>query len=318
MARSNEYKSEGGSFDNLSDALSSIDNLLDDVKKADEQREVLPVKARGFRNVISELQIELGACIAELMKSWNELDLDPLYIYSTEEVSMTEYTRHVKFLHPEYEHVWLTEGKGQDVSSLLIPFIDYGIVYDYKEQKLTVTNLLLDTKLNLPDFKTSLQAAHVDLEILKEDAKRVEVVCANGEAAHKKLSETLTRYCEAHEIELVNEEEAIPYMESPEERAARLRKEAEAKRKDELEAKKRAEEEERAAQKKAEEEERARKRLEAKAAREAKTKDARLVSKSAGPTTGTGRSLPPPMPTSAPGGRVSAPPIPPRLKKTPG
>lgn len=316
MARSNEYRSEGGSFDNLSDALSSIDNLLKDVKQADENREVPHEKQRGFRNVISELQAELGACIAELMKSWDELDLDPLYIYSTEELSVTEYSRHIKFLHPEYEHVWLTEGKGQDVGSSLIPFIDYGIVYNYEQKKLTVTNLLLDTKLNLPDFKTSLQAAHVDLEILKEDAKRVEVVCANGEAAYKRLSETLRRYCDAHDLELVIEEESIPYVESPEERAARLRMEAEAKRKEEQEARKQAEEEERAARRKEEEEERIRMRAEAKAARAAKTKDQRPISRSPSGSAGAGRSLPPPMPSAVSNVKVSAPPIPPRLKKS--
>jgi hypothetical protein len=316
MARTNEYKSQGGSFDKLSDALSSIDELIQDVKRVGEEKEAVPEQQRSFRTVISELQNELGVCISALMSSWRELGYDPFYIYSTEEVTVKEYRRNIKFLHPEYEHVWLTEGNGKNVASELIPFIDFGLTYKYKKNKVFVSNLILDTKLNLPDFKTSLKAAHVDLEILKEDAKRVELVCENGEAAHKKLSETLTAYCGSHDVELEIQEESVPFAETPEERAQRLKKEAEVARKAEMEAKKKAEEEERAAKKKAEEEERAAKKKadrEKKHARDRERKKGSSLSSSRMPHTA---SAPPPPPTSSsPGGRVSAPPIPPPFKK---
>jgi chemotaxis protein histidine kinase CheA len=270
MSRKNEYKSTGGSFSKPSDALSSIDKLLEDVKNEEKEEGEGTPKKRGFRTVISELQNEISGCIAELMKSWDELELDPLYIYSIEDISPKQYARNIKFIHPEYEHVWLTEGKGANVAEELIPFIDYGVVYDYKKNKVSVLNLTLDTKLNLPDFKTSREAAQVDLEILKQDAKRVELVCKNGDAAHGKLSETLTKYCNDHEIELKIEAEIIPHVESSEERAQRLQNEAEAARRDAEEEKRKAEEKQRAAKKKAQDEERKKKVEEAKAARKAR------------------------------------------------
>ncbi len=290
MTRSNEYISKGGTFEKLSDAISSIDQLLQDVKRADEERGDVPKNLRTFRHVIAELQSEVDQCIAGLRKSFTELDLDPLYIYTTEEISVTSYTRHIKFLHPDYEHVWLTEGTNQNVASQLVPFINYGIEYEYPRQRITVTNLLMETRLNLPDFKTSLQAAHMNLEILKQDAQRVALVCENGEAAHKSLSQTLTAYCETHNIALEITEEVVTVMESDEERADRLRRKAEAARKAEREAKKKAEtkaakkkaEEERAAKKKAEEEERvAKKRAEEERAAKKKAEEERAAKKKA-------------------------------------
>ena len=263
MARTNEYKTDGSEYEKLSDALSSIDELLEDVKRANEEKESIPGEQRGFRSVIAELQTELDACIGELRKSYSELDLNPLYIYTTEAISLTAYTRHIKFLHPDYQHVWLTEGKGENVASGLIPFIDYSLEYHYDAQRVAVTNLVLSPKLNLPGLKTSLEAAHMDLKILKQDAKRVEMVDENGAAAQEKLTETLKNYCESHDIEFAIDKENVPFMESTEERAERKKRELEEAKRAEQEAQKRAEEaraerireeEERAAVRRAEEE----------------------------------------------------------------
>lgn len=273
MTRTNEYKTDGGSYDNLSDALSSIDQLLDDVKRAHDAHEVVPGKQRGFRNVIAELQEELDGCIAELRNKFAELALDPLYIFTSEEISKTTYIRHIRFLHPEYQHVWLTDGNGKNIASELIPFIDYSLTYNFEIQNLVVSALSMNPKLNLPGLKTSLKAAHVDLEILKQDAQRVEMVIENGVSAQKKLSELLKRYCESHDIEFAVQEEVVPFWETEAERTARKEREVEEARKAAQEAQIRAEEEravreaeeaalasqrkaerERAAQKKAEEE----------------------------------------------------------------
>ncbi len=323
MTRSNEYISKGGTFEKLSDAISSIDQLLQDVKRADEERGDVPKNLRTFRHVIAELQSEVDQCIAGLRKSFTELDLDPLYIYTTEEISVTSYTRHIKFLHPDYEHVWLTEGTNQNVASQLVPFINYGIEYEYPRQRITVTNLLMETRLNLPDFKTSLQAAHMNLEILKQDAQRVALVCENGEAAHKSLSQTLTAYCETHNIALEITEEVVTVMESDEERADRLRRKAEAARKAEREAKKKAEtkaakkkaEEERAAKKKAEEERAAKKRAEEeeRAVRRRAEEEARKQQEQAAIKTRRS-SIPVPRPSTPP--RPSAP-TPPMVSAAP-
>ena len=229
MARSNEFKLDGGAFENLSDAMRSLDDLLIDLQTTDEERQ-LPMKRRGFRYVISELQNELDACVAKLLTSWNDLNLDPLFIYSTENISKEQYEKRIRFLYPVFDNVWLTDGREKDISTELIPFIDYGLVYDHGERRLSVSNQQLITHLNFPELKSSLKAAHVDLEIVNEDAKRVAAVRESGQAAHTKLSETLTCYCNAHEIALEIEEEIVPFMESEEERALRLRKKAEAER----------------------------------------------------------------------------------------
>ena len=253
MARTNEYKTDGGAYDKLSDALISIDQLLEDVKRANEEQVAVPGKRRGFRNVIAELQNELDVCIAELRKSYTALALDPLYIYTAENISKTTYTRHIRFIHPEYQHVWLTDGNGENVASDLIPFVDYRLSYSYESQSLVVTALSMNPKLNLPGLKTSLEAAHVDLEILKQDAKRVEMVNENGEAAQKRLSEMLNTYCESHDIAFAIEEEIVPFWETDEERATRKEREAEKAKIAAQEAQRKAEEE-RAARKREEEE----------------------------------------------------------------
>ena len=242
MSRTNEYKTDGGAYEDLSEALSSIDQLLEDVKRAHEEHEVVPGKQRGFRNVIAELQAELDGCITELRTSFAELAFDPLYIYTSEELSKTIYTRHIKFLHPEYQHVWLTDGNGGNVASDLLPFIDYCLTYDSESKKLAVSALSMKPKLNLPGLRTSLKAAHVDLEILKQDAQRVEIVNENGATAKNKLSEMLNSYCESHDIQFSIEEEIVPFWETEEERAARKEREAEEAKVAAEEAKRQAEE----------------------------------------------------------------------------
>ncbi len=243
MSRANEYKTDGGSYDNLSDALSSIDQLLEDVKRAHDAHEVAPGKQRGFRNVIAELQQELDGCISQLRASFAELALDPLYIYTSEEISKATYIRHIRFLHPEYQHVWLTDGNGGNVASDLLPFIDYCLTYNIESKSLFVAAQSMNPKLNLPGLKTSLKAAHVDLEILKQDAKRVETVNENGASAQKKLSEMLKAYCESHDIEFAVEEEIVPFWETEEQRAHRKEREAKEARLAAEEAQKKAEEE---------------------------------------------------------------------------
>lgn len=329
MTRTNEYKTDGGSYDNLSDALSSIDQLLEDVKRAHDAREVAPGKQRGFRNVIAELQEELDGCIAELRVGFAELALDPLYIYTSEEISKDTYIRHIRFLHPEYEHVWLTDGNGKNVASDLLPFIDYRLTYNIASQHLVVSALSMNPKLNLPGLKTSLKAAHVDLEILKQDAQRVEMVNENGASAQKKLSEVLKRYCESHDIEFAIEEEVVPFWETEEERVARKEREADEARKAAQEAQKRAEEEravreaeeaalasqrkaerERAAQKKAEEERIARIKAEEAAAAHEKSLERSNEEQKRRLQESLRASIPPLPSAPPPAKRSSFPPIP--------
>ncbi|MBN2341997.1 MAG: hypothetical protein JXX29_21760 [Deltaproteobacteria bacterium] len=334
MARTNEYKSTGGSFSKLTDALSSIDELLEDVKRADDTQEGAPEKKRGFRDIIAELQTNIDSCVNELKHSWNDLKLDPLYIYSTEQINTTEYVRHIKFIHPEYEHVWLTEGKGQNVAKQMIPFIDYRLTYHYQNQKITVNNLLLETKLNLPDFKTSLKAAQMDLQILKEDTKRVELVSQNGTAAHKKLTEMLQLYCDSQSIEIEVAEEIIPFVETEAERSARLKKEQQEAEKAAAEAEKAAKTEARKAEEAEREKhrhsdlERKQKQQAAQAVKDARAAAAQKRVRSAGisakpdaPTTAAAPNAAPPRASSAPPpppmGRASAapPPPPPAMRK---
>ncbi len=228
MARTNEYRSTGGAFDKLSDALKSIEERLEEVKKAGEQPEENPVAAvRSFRHVIAELRRETDGALATIMKDWDALSLDPLYLYTSEDVNTLRYSRSIRFLHPVYEHVWLTEGQERDIARELLPFIDLRLSYLYEDKRAEVLVLRLDAKLNLPEFKSSREAAHVDLEMLKEDAKRVELVTGNGEAAVQRLLEGLRRYCEETMIPLDVREERTPYAESEEERLNRLQAEAE-------------------------------------------------------------------------------------------
>ena len=91
--------------------MKSIDSLLSDLQTTGAEREDLPQQKGGFRQVISELQKELLASVSEIKQRWQKLEIDPLYVYTTEEIAVDEYSQRIKFLYPIFENVWLTEGK---------------------------------------------------------------------------------------------------------------------------------------------------------------------------------------------------------------
>jgi hypothetical protein len=224
VGRRNEYQQKQGAYGNPTDALMSLDERLSEVRSAEEKMETPPRELSGPRNVVAGLQSELAECLNEVTERWNDLDLDPLYAFSTEDLFSDCYIKHIKFLYPEFDNVWLTENRGRNISEELLPFIDFGIVYQFEKRRMIVFDRLLITHLNLPELKSSRMAAHVDLEMLKGDTERVAKVRENGDAARKRLRETVSRYCGFYDIEVEIEEGAVPEVEPcPEERAVRDR-----------------------------------------------------------------------------------------------
>ncbi len=212
MTRRNEYYLKQGRYGSPTDALSSLDERLREVRSAEEKMETPPGERSGPRNVIAGLKKELEECLAEVRKRWRTLTLDPLYVFSTEDLFLDRYVNHIKFLYPVFDNVWLTESQGKNIGTELLPFIDFGILYDFEKRRVSVSDKLLRAHLNLPERKSSRVAAHVDLEMLKEDTEKAAAVRENGEEARKRLRETVKRYCSFHDIDVHIDERTVPTM----------------------------------------------------------------------------------------------------------
>ncbi|MBN2343162.1 MAG: hypothetical protein JXX29_14035 [Deltaproteobacteria bacterium] len=206
MARTKEYQSRGGAYKKLEDALSTIDNLLEEVKKAGSESTIVHSEVRALRNVVGRLQGLFQENLASLREKWRDMGLDPVVFLSQEHISDTKYVNRIQMMHPVYDHVWVTDMHGNDLGEELMPHIVLEATYIHKQGKVVVNVQLLDVQLNLPEFKTSLEAAHMDLEIVRHDAKHVEQVTEFGNVAKRKLTEALTAFCEQSELSIeVNE-----------------------------------------------------------------------------------------------------------------
>jgi bifunctional DNA-binding transcriptional regulator/antitoxin component of YhaV-PrlF toxin-antitoxin module len=202
MARINEYKANGGTFADVEEAISALENFLEEVQKTEDDSSKKLDKARRYRSNVSGLKDCFLDTINYFTGHWRDLGLDNSFIQVSEEIQPDRFAETVMFRHPVYEHIWLTDPKGKDVGEELLPFLTYNLEYQKQQDKVTVLVERTDTKLNLPELKTSVKTAREDIELVKKETELAGTVCNAAKDVMDKLTEELRRFCDGERLTL--------------------------------------------------------------------------------------------------------------------
>jgi hypothetical protein len=198
MTKINKCTVKGGAFEDVKQAVDSLNSLLAEVRQTGNHVE----KERTYRSNVSGLQ----ECIFEVINGstdeWKETDVHGLFLHRQEEVNEKKYSLTVSFEHPLYEHVWLTDKDGNNLSLELIPFLKYTLEYLKEKGVVKVSHSMIDAKLNLPDLATSLKRTRKDPGLLRAEAERVGNVVKAATYTQSKLTTAVRNFCSKNNLKI--------------------------------------------------------------------------------------------------------------------
>ncbi len=200
MSRINEYKVKGGAFADPNEAISALDSLLEDVKATDAKSAYNTETERQYHTNIVGLQDCLSKILMDVKPSWQDLGLDGSFALLKEEANRDSYKQKAVFQHPVYEHVWLTNSDGKNMAEDFLPFLYLNVEYDKEASAVNLSYAKVETKLNLPELKTSLKAAREDLELVKEEVERAGSVVTTALDTVTQATQAIRDYCSANSL----------------------------------------------------------------------------------------------------------------------
>lgn len=207
MTKSNEYNIKGGSFDDAAQAVDILNSLLNEVRHSGEKT----TKQRVFRANVSGLQECIGEIIRGARGQWRESGIEDIFLHRKEDVAEKKYALKLSFEHPLYEYVWLTDKDGHNIGEELIPFLEYTVEYLREAATVRLSHSMIDAKLNLPDFKTSLEATRRDPGLLRAEAERVGKVVKAATLVQGRFTAAIRDFCNKNELKV----ELVAANESP-------------------------------------------------------------------------------------------------------
>ncbi|MDJ0764170.1 MAG: hypothetical protein QNJ97_14405 [Myxococcota bacterium] len=202
MSRSNEYKVTGGAFADPNEAINALDSLLEDVKRTDAKSSFNIEQERQYRANITELQGCFDKIFSEAKQDWKDIGLDGAFSLVSDDVSPDKFKRQALFQHPIYEHVWLTDPSGKNMSEELHPFLRFSMEYDKSKSTVAVSFTKVETKLNLPELRTSIKSVRDDLELVKQEVERVGTVVNTALDVVTRITSGVRELCNANQLKL--------------------------------------------------------------------------------------------------------------------
>ncbi len=195
MARVNEFKTNGGAFADPNEAINALESYLEEIEQTGDESTTKIDKDKNYRNNISGLKTCFSNIVSKSLSQWKKLGLNMSFVQVAEEIQQERFTEQVSFRYPVYEHVWLTDPDGKDVGEGLLPFLVYDLEYIKEDGRVVVSVSRLDTRLNLPELRTSLKAAREDLDLVKKETEFVSTVHRSAEEMSGKFTAALEQFC---------------------------------------------------------------------------------------------------------------------------
>ncbi len=201
MSRINEYEVKGRAFKEASEAVEALNSLLEDVEATDAKCAFRVESDRQYHTNILGLQGCMEKVLEEVKPQWVEAGLDGTFALAREESGPESYTNKAVFLHPVYEHVWLTDSDGKNMAEELLPFMYMNLEYDKETNAVKFSITEVKTKLNLPELKTSLKNARQDLELVREEVERAGTVVSTALDTVFQATDAIREYCNEHQLD---------------------------------------------------------------------------------------------------------------------
>lgn len=195
MSRTNEFKIKSEAFGGIEAAISALDSLLNDVSKSREACSNLTESERRYRKNASGLKDSIDAAIAACADQWIPYDLDSSFFLREERLENEIFTYVVSFIHPVYEHLWLTTPEGENVCESLMPFLSLTLEYSKYSAEVKLTTMQLETTFHLPNLRASIRSSQEDLEIIKQEAERINNCITAAIDTQEKMVEAVQGFC---------------------------------------------------------------------------------------------------------------------------
>lgn len=201
MSRINEFKTTTSQFENVSDALKALDDLIKEVNERKRDTEGKCESTSVYRSHVGGVKQCIDSVIENSLDSWKSLGLDLSFCQKSEKLTKDEYRCVMLFVHPVYEQIWISDSDGRNVAEEYIPFLEFDVEYIKKSRKIAIGRAVLDKKVHLPELSSAYSAIQSDLEKIKEEALRVEAINKAAFSAVDQLTDEIAKYCGEHRLD---------------------------------------------------------------------------------------------------------------------
>ncbi len=200
MSRTNEFKAQSESFERIDAAITALDSLLQDVDKSREACSSLTEAERRYRKIASGLKDSVDEAIASCTDEWDQHGLDSSFFLRNEKIEEDTFTYVIRFIHPVYEHLWLTTSDGHNVCEELMPFLEITLEYSKYASQVKITTMQLETTFHLPEMRASIRSSQEDLEVIKQEAQRINSCIAAAVDTQEKVVGAVERFSSDKEL----------------------------------------------------------------------------------------------------------------------
>ncbi|MCP4677391.1 MAG: hypothetical protein GY854_18130 [Deltaproteobacteria bacterium] len=212
MARVNEFKTNGGAFADPNEAMNALESYLEEIEQTGDMSITKLDREKNYRSNISGLKNCFSNIVGKSVSQLKKLGLNTSFIQIAEEMQQERFAEQVSFRYPVYEHVWLTDPDGKDVGEELLPFLVYNLEYIKEEGRVTVSVVRLNTKLNLPELRTSFKAAREDIDLVRKETEFVATVHRSAEEMSGKFTAALEQLCAKENLQWEASDSAVSLL----------------------------------------------------------------------------------------------------------